>query len=127
MQQSRCATITFTSPSSVTATLGTGTATTDAEGQASVSATANATFGTYAVTASATGVASSATFELTNQFTPTFSGLTNQAITYGGAVTFSGTIAAGTDIPTGDVVVTVGGATQDAPIGPDGSFFGPIH
>ena len=51
------ATIDFTAPSSgASATLSAGSAVTDANGLASVTATANATAGTYAVTASAAGV-----------------------------------------------------------------------
>ena len=116
-------TITFSSPSSgASATLSSGTVITDADGQASITATADATPGTYAVTASATGVSSPATFDLTNQVSSIFSGLTDQTITYGTTVTFTGTITAGADIPTGDVAVTVGGVTIDARIGSDGSF-----
>ena len=117
-------TITFTAPSSgASATLGSATAITDADGQASVSATANATLGTYIVTASALSVTSTAAFDLTNtQFFPAFSGLSSQTINYGATVTFKGTLAAGTNIPTGVVAVTVGGVTHDATIGSDGSF-----
>ncbi|HMC72382.1 MAG TPA: hypothetical protein VKJ07_24725, partial [Mycobacteriales bacterium] len=48
------------------ATLGTGSATTNASGIASLAATANATAGTYTVNATVSGVASPATFTLTN-------------------------------------------------------------
>jgi hypothetical protein len=58
----------FSAPSSgASATLVSSPATTDASGQASVTATANATGGAYTVTASASGVASPASFNLTNQ------------------------------------------------------------
>ena len=60
-------TVTFTAPSTgASATLSSASATTDAGGHASVSAVANATVGTYAVTASATGVATPASFALNN-------------------------------------------------------------
>ncbi len=99
-------------------------AVTDASGLASVTATANATAGTYVVTASATGVTSSASFNLTNQeLQPSFSGLTDQTITYGSTVTFTGTLAAGLQVPGGeDVAVTIDGVTHDATIAADGSF-----
>ena len=75
------------------------------------------------MTASATGVTPSASFNLTNQIQPTFSGLTGQTITYGSTVTFTGTLAAGSQVPAGEeVAVTVDGVTHDATIASDGSF-----
>ena len=61
------ATVTFAAPGSgASATLGASTATTSASGQASVSATANLVAGTYSVSASVSGVATAASFTLTN-------------------------------------------------------------
>jgi hypothetical protein len=65
------ATVTFTAPSSGQSCTFTGgvttiTTTTNAQGQAQVSITANATAGNYNVTASVAGVATTATFSLTN-------------------------------------------------------------
>ena len=117
-------TIDFTAPSSgASATLSTSSAVTSASGLASVTATAKSTAGAYAVTASATEVTSSASFNLTNQIQPIFSGLTGQSITYGSTVTFTGTLAAGSVVPVGqEVAVTVDGATHDATIAAAGSF-----
>ena len=93
-------TIDFGAPSSgAGATLSANSAVSNASGLASVTATANATAGRYVVTASATGVTSSASFNLTNQIQPTFSGPTNQTVTYGSTVTFTGTLAAGPQVP----------------------------
>jgi hypothetical protein len=118
------ATIVYAAPSSgASATLSASSAVTGANGQASVTATANATAGAYSVTASVSGLTMPASFVLTNQIQPAFSGLTNQTVTYGSAVTFSGTLAAGAQIPAGEnVAVTVGAKTLDAPIAADGSF-----
>ena len=117
------ATIDFSAPSSgASATLSAGSAVTDANGLASVTATANATAGTYAVTASAADV-TSASFNLTNQIQPSFSGLIDQTVTYGSTLTFTGALAAGTQAPDGEeVAVTLEGITHDAKIGSDGSF-----
>jgi hypothetical protein len=118
-------TISFDPPSSgADATLSAGSAVTDASGQASVTATANATAGAYTVTACACGVGSSASFDLTNQIQPSFSGLTDQEITYGTtSVTFSGTLGAGLQVPVGETVtVTLDGVGQSATIASDGSF-----
>ena len=52
----------------------------------------------------------------------TFSGLTDQTITYGTTVTFTGTIMTGAEVPPGDVAVTVDSFTIDATIELDGSF-----
>jgi len=117
-------TIGFSAPSSgASATLSASSAVTSASGPASITATANATAGNYAVTAAATGVTSSASFNLTNQIRPSFSGLTGQTVTYGSTVTFTGTLAAGPQVPVGqEVAVTVAGVTRDAQIASNGSF-----
>ncbi len=119
------ATIDFSAPSSgASATLSAGSAVTDASGLATVTATANATDGAYIVTASAAGVTSSASFNLTNRVRPVFSGLIDQTVTYGGSVTFTGALAAGGVVPpAGEKVnVTVDGVTKPATIGSNGSF-----
>ncbi len=74
------ASLTFTAPASgAGATLSAGSATTNASGQASVTARANATGGSYTVTASAAGVATPADFALTNKSTtvPTVTGVSS--------------------------------------------------
>ncbi len=116
--------VTFTPPpSGASATLIGSPETISATGTASVTATANAIAGTYAVTASATGVMSSAPYSLTNQIQASFSALTGQTITYGDTVTFTGTLAAGSQVPAGEeVAVTLGGVTHDAKIAANGSF-----
>ena len=54
---------------------------------------------------------------------PNFSGLTEETVTYGSTVTFTGTLAAGPLVPVGEeVAVTVNGVTQNATIASDGSF-----
>jgi hypothetical protein len=60
--------VTFTSPSQLgaSAVLSSGTGTTNSSGIASVTATANSTAGNYTVTASAAGVGSTASFDMTN-------------------------------------------------------------
>jgi len=64
---SAAATITFSAPvSGASAALSATSVTTDSNGLASVTATANATAGSYAVTASVPNVTPSATFNLTN-------------------------------------------------------------
>jgi parallel beta-helix repeat protein len=117
-------TINFTAPTSgASATLSAGSAVTDASGLASVTATANASAGIYAVTASATGVRTSASFSLSNQTQPSFSGLTNQTITYGSTITITGKLAAGSQAPAGEkVAITFDGVTKDAAITSTGSF-----
>jgi hypothetical protein len=63
--------VTFTAPpSGASATLAGSPATTGADGRASVTAKANATVGTYTVTAAAAGVANPASFTLTNVHAP---------------------------------------------------------
>ena len=96
--------IDFSEPSSgATATLSVSSQVTDVGGQASVTATANATPGTYAVTASAAGVVSSF-FDLTNYsnlIQPVFSDLLSPTIHYGTAsVDFTGKIADGSQVAT---------------------------
>ena len=60
-------TVTYAAPpSGATSALSSLTATTNASGVASVTATANATIGSYAVTASVPGLGTAATFNLTN-------------------------------------------------------------
>ena len=87
-------------------------------GVAQVNATANHTAGTYAVVAGV-GAASPVDFTLTNNLIPlTFSGVVDSTITYGTAsVTFSGTLANGSQAPVGEVVaITLDGVTQLAGI-----------
>ena len=85
------ATIDFSSPASGSVPpLGAGSAVTNASGLASVTATANSTAGAYVVTASAAGGTSIASFNLTNQIQPSFSGLNSQTVTYGGTVDVHG-------------------------------------
>ncbi len=117
-------TISFSAPSlAASAALSASSAVTGASGLASVTAAANATAGTFAVTASAVGVTSSASYNLTNQIGPSFAGLRDQTVSYGSAVSVSGTVAAGVQVPAGeDVAVTVDGVTHDATIASDGSF-----
>ncbi|MGP0063643.1 MAG: choice-of-anchor Q domain-containing protein [Isosphaeraceae bacterium] len=93
-------------------------------GVAQVDATANHTAGTYAVVAGV-GAASPVDFTLTNNLIPlTFSGVVDSTITYGTAsVTFSGTLANGSQAPVGEVVaITLDGVTQLAGIDTSGAF-----
>jgi Bacterial Ig-like domain (group 3) len=118
-------TIIFSAPASgASATLSTATATIGGNSQASVTATANATGGVYAVTASSAGVAVPATFALTNQeLQPVFSLLTGATIVYGTATAaLGGTILAGAVVPTGNVSITINGVAQPAGIQSNGSF-----
>ena len=83
---------------------------------------ANAIAGTYAVIASGAG-ATLASFNLSNQIQPSFSGLISQTITYGTTVRFTGTLAAGSQVPAGEAVaVTIDGVTHNATIAATGSF-----
>jgi predicted outer membrane repeat protein len=118
------ATIDFSAPTSgATATLSANSAVTESGGLASVTVTANPTAGTYAVTASAAGVTPPASYSLTNQIQPSFSGLNGQTATYGSTVTITGTLTAGSQIPIGeDVAITIDGVTRDARITSNGSF-----
>jgi uncharacterized protein YhjY with autotransporter beta-barrel domain len=64
-------TITFTAPNSgASATLSSSTATTNSSGIASVDATANAVTGSYTISASVSGVGTTASFNLTNTVAP---------------------------------------------------------
>jgi len=66
-------TVNFAVPGSgASATLSAGSAVTNGSGLASVTATANATAGSYSVTASVVGVLTPATFNLTNTTTLNF-------------------------------------------------------
>ncbi len=92
-----------------------------------VTATADATGGTYTVEAAAAGAAAPVDFSLTNLTELSFSGagLANQTITFGtSSVTISGTLASGAIAPFGaEVLVTlVDGPTQSATIGTGGAF-----
>ena len=94
-------------------------------GSPSVIATANATAGSYTVTASVNGIAGSLDFDLTNNLIPpSFSGVTDQSITYGTPrVTITGTLADGLLVPRGETVaVTLNGHQQSATINSNGSF-----
>ncbi len=120
--------LTFTAPSSGPSTnLSAATATIGPDGIASVTATASDTAGSYAVTASAGGAATT-DFALTNtgtSLTPlNFSGISNPSITYGtSSVTVSGTLSSGSQAPVGETVaVTLGSVQQSATIGADGAF-----
>ena len=83
---------------------------------ASVTATANATAGSYTVTASAGGAAT-ADFALTNLIVPlTFSGISDRSITYGtSSVTISGTLANGSQAPVGESVAVTSTASSSRP------------
>jgi hypothetical protein len=106
------------------AALSAATAAIGSSGTAQVTATANSIAGAYSVTATAAGASTPASFSLRNEVQPVFSGLSGQSITYGTAIaTFSGTIAAGSQVPSGETVtVSLDGATQSATIASDGSF-----
>ncbi len=117
--------VTWTVPGSgASATLSSLTVTIGAGGVVSVTATANGTAGSYSVTVTATGIATPASFSLTNAYQPVFSGLSNHTITYGTAtVLFSGTIASGSNYPSGDdVMITLNSVEHDAVVQSDGSF-----
>ena len=121
-------TVTFTvTPGSngALAFLSSTTAVSQANGVASVTATAYAVAGSFTVTATA-GNLVPITFDLTVtvQPQPGFSNLTAPTITYGSSsVELGGTIAAGSQIPSGEnVAVTLDGVTQNAKVRGDGSF-----
>jgi Bacterial Ig-like domain (group 3)/RTX calcium-binding nonapeptide repeat (4 copies)/MBG domain len=114
--------------------LGYTTVTTDGSGNASfnVSGLAASSAG-EAITATATvltGPNAGSTSEFSAWITaanlqvqPTFSNLTGATITFGTpSVTLGGTIAAGAQIPSGNVAVTIGNVTQNAAIQANGSF-----
>jgi MYXO-CTERM domain-containing protein len=115
------ATVTFAAPATgARATLGATTATSNASGQASVSATAGTVAGGYNVTASVSGVATAATFALTNSvgaaaaITATSGG--GQSATVGAAFT-SPLVATVTDSfgnPIAGVTVTFAAPTTGA-------------
>jgi hypothetical protein len=120
------ASVTFTvnpASSGASATLSSITATCATNGVAQVSATANASSGSYTVVASV-GAGLTTNFALTNEEIPTFSGITDQSITYGTAnVTLGGTLSGGPRAPTSEKVdVSLDGVTQQAPILPGGDF-----
>jgi hypothetical protein len=114
--------VTFTAPSSgASASLSSLTATIGTGGLAWVSPAANGTGGPYAVTASAAGAAP-VSFALTNLAQPVFTAA-NEVITYGtNTVAIAGTIAAGAQIPSGNVAVTLDGVAHTAAIDADGGF-----
>ena len=120
--------VTWTVPGSgASATLSSLTVTIAAGGSVSVTATANGTNGSYSITVTALGIGTPASFSMTNgsgSFTPEFSGLMDHTISYGTAtVMFTGTLADGANIPSGDeVAITLDSVEQDATIGGDGSF-----
>ncbi len=109
------------------ATLSSTTAVIGTNGTAHVDATANATAGTYSVTASAAG-ARSRDFTLTNLYSPTFSNVNSQSVPYGTAiVTVTGTLADGSEIPVGlTVVITLGTDEQYPTVGAAGNFMAPL-
>ena len=105
------------------ATLSAATATIGSGGIALVNATANAVAGSYTATASAIG-AGIVDFDLTNLYLLTFSGVTDQSITYGtSSVTVAGTLADGSEIPVGETVTITLDGTELAPtIDSNGDF-----
>jgi hypothetical protein len=117
--------IAFAAPTSgASALLSPPNATVGSNGVASVTATANATAGSYTVTASAPGVGS-LDFDLTNNLIPLgFTGPTDQSITYGtSSVIILGTLADGPLVPLGETVaVTLNGVRQSATINSIGAF-----
>jgi parallel beta-helix repeat protein len=119
--------VTFTvTPASngAAASLSASTAVIGAKGVAQVNATADTTVGSYTVTATAAG-ATPVSFSLENGLGLSFSGLSDQTITYGKShVTFAGTLANGAlSPPKGETVaVTLGTVTQQAAIGAGGAF-----
>ncbi len=92
--------VTFTvnpGPNGAGATLSPATAIIGSAGIAEVTATANSIDGPYTVTATAAGGTPTIDFDLKNLIRLTFSGVTNQSITYGpSSETLSGTLANGT-------------------------------
>jgi len=117
--------VTFTCPSSgASADLSGTTATIGSNGVASVTATANTTIGSFAVTAAANGATNSVDFALKNLVPLTFSGLSDQSIAYGtSSLTVSGTLTDGSQVPQGETVaVTLNGVQQSAIINSAGAF-----
>ena len=118
---------TFTAPANgPSANLSATTATISHNGVASVTAAANGSVGSYAVTASAGG--NGTDFDLTNTtgtlISLAFSGISDQTILYGTTgVTISGTLANGSQAPAGETVaVTLASVEQSATIGSGGAF-----
>ncbi|MFI5460158.1 MAG: beta strand repeat-containing protein, partial [Isosphaerales bacterium] len=119
--------LTFTAPAGgPSANLSATTATIRHNGLASVTAAANASVGSYAVTASAGG--NGTDFDLKNTtgtlISLAFSGITDQTIIYGTtSVTISGALANGSQAPAGETVaVTLDSVEQSATIGSGGAF-----
>ncbi len=119
--------VTFTAPASgASASLSGSPATIAANGTASITATANGVGGSYSVLATTSGVATAASFGLTNivLLTPTFSHLTSPTIVYGTPTTIlTGHIGSGTSYPSGSSVsITLNSVTQTAPVDASGDF-----
>jgi hypothetical protein len=124
-------TVTFSAPAvGASASLGpAGPVTIGSNGQASVMAQANATAGSYTVSASAAGTGGSASFALTNNtgVKPFFTRLASLSIPFGtGSVIVAGSLAAAGQVPAGQSVgITLNNVTQMAAVGADGSFTSP--
>jgi uncharacterized repeat protein (TIGR01451 family) len=107
------------------ASLSAATATIGANGIAQVNATANSIAGgPYTVTASADGAAQLLDFQLKNLIRLTYSGVTDQSITYGASsVTVGGTLSNGALAPEGQtLMVTLNGVQHPAAIATGGAF-----
>jgi parallel beta-helix repeat protein len=122
-------TVTPDSASGAGAVLSALTAVIGADHQARVTATANDLTGTYVVTATSAGGLSSPRIMLTNlpndEVVLNFSGLIDRSIVFGtDSVTLTGTLSNGQQAPPpGETVaIALGGVTQQAVIGPDGTF-----
>jgi hypothetical protein len=90
---------------------------------AQVTATATDVGGASTVTAWASPTSQPAIFALSSVFPNAFSGLADQSVIYGTTdVTVTGSLTAGSVVQGESVSVTLNGVTQDATIGPDGSF-----
>ena len=122
--------LTFTAPASgASANLSATTATIGSDGVASVTATANCLGRLLHRHRLGRRRHATADFALTNTTDiphprSTFSGISNQSITYGtSSVTISGTLANGSQAPVGETVaVTLDGVQQSATIGSGGAF-----
>ncbi len=98
-------------------------------GLVQITAAANGVAGGYQVTAATNGVASPAVFSLTN-VAPTFSNLASPTVIYGThVITFSGTILAGSTVPSGVVTLDFGGVvpTLTVLIAADGEFSATVN
>jgi parallel beta-helix repeat protein len=106
------------------AQLSAATAIIGADGAAGVTATANSTGGTYTVSASAGADSNRIDFSLSNLIAISFSGLTDQSVSFGAAgVTLAGTLSSGSLVPQGETVaVTLAATTQQATVGALGAF-----